>query len=425
MACARCVRDVMAGRSLTDSLSHIPIAVRPSSQALSFYVLRHLGFAQVAQGILVKRPPHPALANSLLLSALALLEAALGKASNSVPVYEPYTLVNQSVAAIGKRYPHLKGLMNASLRRYIRERHALLPQILEKPLARWNYPAWWVAKMREAYPDQWQGILRASNEPAPLILRVNRRKTDVEQVQQHLLEAAIDSIPLGGAALWLPHPQPVLQLPGFHEGLWSVQDFSAQRAVSLLNISSGMHVLDACAAPGGKTAQLLEQADIELLALDASVSRLKRVEANLTRLGLAGLNATLQCADAREPSAWWDGRPFDIVLADVPCSGSGVVRRHPDIRWLRREQDISALVVLQREILDALWTTVKPGGVLLLVTCSVFPDEGENQAQAFINRHTDAQRELAPGQVLPLAEQSFGKPTGDGFFYALFTKTTA
>jgi len=425
MACARCVRDVMAGRSLTESLAQTPGGLRPSAQALSFYVLRHLGLAQTLQEILVKKPPHPALANSLLLSALALLEGSLGEAADQVPAYQPYTIVNQTVTAVGKRYPHLKGLVNASLRRYIRERESLRQQALEKPLAQWNYPLWWITKIQQAYPSQWQAILQAGNAPAPLILRVNRRRTSVQQVQERLAAMDVPSVHLDREALWLPRARPVQQLPGFHEGLWSVQDLNAQRAVHQLRLRAGMWVLDACAAPGGKTAQLLEQADMEVLALDASAHRLKRVEDNLKRLGLWTPRVTLQCADARVPAAWWDGQAFDVVLADVPCSASGIVRRHPDIRWLRRPQDIAPLVAIQREILDALWRTVRCGGVLLFVTCSVFPEEGESQAQAFLARHPDAQRESAPGQVLPLAEQSLGKPSGDGFFYALFTKTTA
>ena len=174
-------------------------------------------------------------------------------------------------------------------------------------------------------------------------------------------------------------PRPVVQLPGFAEGWWSVQDAGAQRAAELLAPADGMRVLDACAAPGGKTAHLLELADIDLLALDADASRLERVGQNLDRLGLGGDRVRLQAADAADLDAWWDGKPFDAVLADVPCTASGIVRRHPDIRWLRRENDLRRTAALQTRILDALWRTVAPGGRLLYVTCSVFPIEGTRQ----------------------------------------------
>lgn len=234
-------------------------------------------------------------------------------------------------------------------------------------------------------------------------------------------------------------------LPGFEQGWWSVQDLSAQHAARLLPVADGMRVLDACAAPGGKTAHLLEQADLRLTALDSDAARLTRVGENLERLGLMHGGVQLACADAAEPQAWWDGVPFDAILADVPCTASGVVRRHPDIRWLRREDDVARTAALQRRIVDALWALLRPGGHLLYATCSIFPEEGELQAQAFAQRHADAVRLPAPGQILPLAGQpavgdaaalrepdcSGGEEllagraalaTGDGFFYALFAK---
>src|SRR5690606_20357133 len=183
----------------------------------------------------------------------------------------------------------------------------------------------------------------------------------------------------------------------------------------------GMHVLDACAAPGGKTAHLLEQADVSLVALDSDPTRLERVGHTLERLGLQSDRVQIKAADAANLDAWWDGVPFDAVLADVPCTASGVVRRHPDIRWLRRDADVEATAALQRKIVDALWRTVKPGGHLLYATCSIFPQEGAVQADAFSYRHPDAQRLPAPGQILPTAKQQ-GHGSGDGFFYALFRK---
>src|SRR5690606_17436130 len=226
----------------------------------------------------------------------------------------------------------------------------------------------------------------------------------------------VDSTPVGQAGLVLAEARPVTQLPGFAEGWWSVQDAAAQRAATLLAVRDGERVLDACAAPGGKTAHLLELADVDLVALDSDAARLARVEQNLDRLGLWSDRVTLAAADAADLDAWWDGKPFDAVLADVPCTASGIVRRHPDIRWLRRENDVRRTAALQARILDSLWRTVAPGGRLLYVTCSVFPMEGVRQALAFLQRHSDALRLDAPGQLLPVAVDATPAAQHDGFF---------
>ncbi|MNI56748.1 Ribosomal RNA small subunit methyltransferase B [compost metagenome] len=234
--------------------------------------------------------------------------------------------------------------------------------------------------------------------------------------------AGLAAQPVGQAGVVLGSPKPVTQLPGFAEGWWSVQDAGAQLAAELLAPTDGMRVLDACSAPGGKTAHLLELADIDLVALDADGERLERVEQNLDRLGLASKRVHLEAADAADLDAWWDGKPFDAVLADVPCTASGIVRRHPDIRWLRRENDVRRTATLQARILDSLWKTVAPGGRLLYVTCSVFPIEGARQALEFLQRHPEAQRLDAPGQLLPVALNATPVEQHDGFFYALFAK---
>jgi 16S rRNA (cytosine967-C5)-methyltransferase len=216
--------------------------------------------------------------------------------------------------------------------------------------------------------------------------------------------------------------KPVAQLPGFAEGWWSVQDAGAQLAAPMLHLKDGMRVLDACAAPGGKAAHMLELADIDLLALDSDAARLPRVAENLERLGLMSERVAIRAADAGDLDSWWDGKPFDAVLADVPCTASGIVRRHPDIRWLRRLDDLARTAKVQAGMADALWRTVAPGGHLLYVTCSVFPGEGARQASAFARRHTDAKRLSSPGQMLPVAAGTTPGKHHDGFFYALFAK---
>lgn len=425
LSSARVVEDVLEGRSLTDALADVDGALRPAAQAVSFHAMRYLGWADAVGRELVQRYPN-VLFESLLLVSLTLLKAE-GEAAAALPgmpVYAPHTVVDQAVTAASsnRSLASFKGLLNACLRRFLRERAALEAAVADSLEAEWNHPGWWVKQLRVAYPQQWQEILRAANVPAPLTLRVNRRRASREQVLAAFQDAGLAAEPVGQAGLVLATPRPVTQLPGFAEGWWSVQDAGAQLAAELLAPRDGMRVLDACAAPGGKTAHLLELADIDLLALDADADRLVRVGQNLDRLGLAGERVRLQAADAADLDAWWDGKPFDAVLADVPCTASGIVRRHPDIRWLRRENDVRRTATLQARILDALWRTVAPGGRLLYVTCSIFPIEGTRQALEFLQRHPEAQRLDAPGQLLPVAVDATPAAQRDGFFYALFAK---
>lgn len=425
LSSARVVEDVLEGRSLTDALADVDGALRPAAQAVSFHAMRYLGWADAVGRELVQRYPN-VLFESLLLVSLTLLKAE-GEAAAALPgmpVYAPHTVVDQAVTAASsnRSLASFKGLLNACLRRFLRERAALDAAVADSPEAEWNHPGWWVKQLRVAYPQQWQEILRAANVPAPLTLRVNRRRASREQVLAAFQDAGLAAELVGQAGLVLATPRPVTQLPGFVEGWWSVQDAGAQLAAELLAPQDGMRVLDACAAPGGKTAHLLELADIDLLALDADADRLVRVGQNLDRLGLAGERVRLQAADAADLDAWWDGKPFDAVLADVPCTASGIVRRHPDIRWLRRENDVRRTATLQARILDALWRTVAPGGRLLYVTCSIFPIEGTRQALEFLQRHPEAQRLDAPGQLLPVAVDATPAAQRDGFFYALFAK---
>lgn len=432
LAAARCIAAVRAGRSLNDALAEVADGLRPAAQAVAFHAMRTLGTATALREKLVPRRPPGALPDGLLLAALSLAEAAArhqcgGPLQPGEPVYAPHTVVDQAVraAAAHKSLRPYKALVNAALRRFLRERDALRAAIADDEQAKWNYPGWWVDKLRRAYPDRWQAILQASGRPAPLTLRVNRRRVRREHVLEAFAQAGIAAHPVLADGLVLSVPRPVTELPGYAQGWWSVQDAGAQLAAPLLPLRAGMRVLDACAAPGGKTAHILELADVELLALDADAGRLARVAQNLDRLGLAGPHVALRAGDAADPGAWWDGRPFDAVLADVPCTASGIVRRHPDIRWLRRPDDVGRTAGLQRRIADALWNIVAPGGHLLYVTCSVFPEEGERQAQAFMQRHPEALRRQAPGQLLPADAGDASDPYGyahDGFFFALFAK---
>lgn len=421
LAAAGAVQGVLAGVSLTEALARLPAPLRPAAQAVSFHAMRQLGRARAAKQALIPRKPADPLLDALLLTAFSLLVADEDEAAAAGVSYAAHTVVDQAVrAAAGQRsLAPFKGLVNGSLRRFLRERDSVLGAAARRPEAVWNHPEWWVRRLRIDYPDQWQALLRAANLPAAMVLRVNRRRAGREAVLQALRASGVEAWPVGEAGVALAQARPVQQLPGFAEGWWSVQDAAAQLAAPLLQVRDGMRVLDACAAPGGKTAHLLELADLDLLALDVDAGRLARVDANLARLGLS---ARTQAADVADLAGWWDGRPFDAVLADVPCTASGIVRRHPDIRWLRREGDIANTAALQARIADALWQVVAPGGKLLYATCSIFPAEGVKQAEAFQLRHPDAKRLPAPGQLLTQAEPDRPAEQHDGFFYALFAK---
>jgi len=327
-----------------------------------------------------------------------------------------HTAVNLVVEAA----PHTrKGFVNAILRNALRRREELEGAADADLATRLSYPQWWVAALQATYGDEAEPVLAAGNLHPPFTLRVNLRRMAVADYLAWLEDAGIAARHLGGEAIRLDKPVPVDDLPGFADGLVSVQDQAAQWSADLLDVRPGQRVLDACAAPGGKAAHLAERCDLDLLALELDPVRLQRARETFRRLGL---DIRTREGDAARPDAWWDGKPFDRILADLPCSGSGVVRRHPDIKWLRQPGDIATLAAQQRRILDALWPLLAPGGRLLMVTCSIFPEENRQQAQDFARRHPDARPvvldhpALRDGQALP-------SPDHDGFFYAAFDKT--
>lgn len=425
---ARCVQAVEQGHSLSEVLPRVPAARRPGVQALAFLVLRRLGTARALARCLARRaPPAPALA--LLHSALALLLAA--QEGETGARYAEHTVVDQAIEAAKRGHDTRMqaGFLNACLRRYLREREDLRAQVDKDVEAVWNHPRWWIERVRRDHPEHWQQILQAASHPAPMVLRVNRRRIGRDAYRAQLAQAGLVAEVLGDDGLVLQTPQPVERLPGFADGLCSVQDGAAQLAAPLLldgrSWPARARVLDACAAPGGKTAHLLERAELDLLALDADVDRCHRIDENLQRLGL---RAEVRCADAGVPSAWWDGRPFDAILLDAPCTASGIVRRHPDVRWLRRDSDVVQLAAAQSRLLEALWPLLRPGGRLVYCTCSVFRAEGQEQVQAFLEHHTDARAlpsvgHLMPGNGAVPREFNDNRPGGyDGFYYACLDK---
>lgn len=403
---ARVLASVYAGRSLNEALSLLfqePAVARGAAQDIAYGVLRRYGWGEFLLGRLMSRPLTHAETQALLLAALYRLDTR--------PEAAPM-VVDQAVAAAGELAGGgLKGVVNGVLRNFLRQRESLMLAAMQDETARYWFPPWWLARLRRTYRDGWQGIVAAGNTPPPMTLRVNQRRCSVENYRERLAGLGMAARSIGSWGLTLEKPVAVDALPGFADGWVSVQDAGAQRAAELLAPEAGSRVLDACAAPGGKTAHLLESADLDLLALDIDPVRTRRIEDNLVRLGLT---ARVKAADCLEPAQWWDGRPFDAVLADVPCSASGVVRRHPDIKVLRRESDIRRLVHTQAAILDTLWSVLKPGGRLLYATCSVFVEENSAQIDAFLVRQAGAQR-VAEEQWLP-------GENNDGFYYALLRK---
>jgi 16S rRNA (cytosine967-C5)-methyltransferase len=381
---------------------------RGALQDVVYGSLRQLGRLDAWLDALLERPMTDPQLGWLLRVALYQLAYTRAPA---------HAVVHNAVTAAGQGWR--RGLANAVLRNFQRRRAELDRIADEQPTARWSHPGWWIAKVQVEHPAHWQDILQASLLHPPFTLRVNSRRGDVASYLGRLNEAGLPARQTGPDAITLDKAVPVHTLPGFDDGDVSVQDAGAQWAARLLDAQTGERVLDACAAPGGKTGHILERADVMLTALDVDAARLARVQENLDRLAL---QATLIEGDAGEPDTWWDGKPFDRILADVPCSASGVVRRNPDIKWLRRPDDIAQFAAQQAVMLERLWPLLAPGGTLLYATCSIFNRENDGQVQAFLARHAqDAERcplpeTLSNGSLLPDAEH-------DGFFYALLRKT--
>ena len=394
----------MAGQSLADGLlTRVPTLARPAAQDHVYASLRQYGRGDYFLARLLERPLSDPEVHALLLVSLSRLEQRPESA---------HTVVDQAVIAathlVGGR---CKGLVNAVLRNFLRQRERLSVAAEADESAHWQHPDWWLRRLRAAYPDDWPQAVAAGNDAPPMAVRINRRLGSRDEWLAEMAAAGLKGEAYGSMGVLLSRPVPVDRLPGFANGKVSVQDPGAQRAAELLAPLPGSRVLDACAAPGGKTAHLLENADLDLLALDLKTPRCRRIEENLRRLQLS---ATVVAADCRDLAAWWDGQAFDYVLADVPCTASGVVRRHPDAKWLRRENDIASFAALQSSILDTLWQVVRPGGKLLYATCSLFPEENGEQMECFLTRMPAAIRQHEE-QLLPNAEH-------DGFYYCLLEK---
>ena len=416
------VNAVADGRNLETALaaafsrhSQLTAQQRAAVTDLSYGTLRFGFRLECVLEHLVTKPVHDASLRWLLL--VALYQLVYTRAA-------PHAIVDHAVRCTSRiGHPRAAGLVNAVLRNFLRGRAGLLARAAQTQTGCYAYPQWWTDKLKEQYPAEFAAALEAGNLHPPFTLRVNVRRTSRADYLELLARHDIAARPCGDSAVIFERALPVKQVPGFNEGWVSVQDAAAQLAAPLLDARAGMRVLDACAAPGGKTSHLLELADLQLTAIDLDASRLARVQQNLTRLHL---DARLVTGDACDPTAWWDGQPYDRILADVPCSATGVVKRHPDIKWLRRASDVAQFAAQQRRLLDTLWRLLSSGGKLLYTTCSVLQEENSLQIADFLARHADARQlplcgvttldGIPEGQLLPDSEH-------DGFYFALLQKS--
>ncbi len=420
------VRVHDAGRSLSDVL---PVAQSECADERDAALLQELVYGTVRWyyrldailGQLLRKPFKPRDADLHCLLLVGLYQLDQLAVPERVAVHETV----QAVRTLRKDWA--SGLANAVLRGFQRRREELENAVASDEVAGFSHPRWLIEQLRSDWPDQYRQILLANNMRPPFSLRVNRRRITRAEYLDLLQSLAIEAMPIPGTdqGIRLATPMAVARLPGFFAGDVSVQDGAAQLAAELLDVRPGMRVLDACAAPGGKTAHLLErEPEIALTALDIDAQRLVRVQENLDRLGL---HAGLLVADAGQPGQWWDGQRFDRILLDAPCTGTGVIRRHPDIKLLRRAADIAALAQRQAELLKAMWPLLSPGGMLLYSTCSVLKTENSNQVADFLGYQADAiERPMLAGRVKVAGVGSQilpGENGMDGFYYACLHKT--
>ncbi|WP_022948090.1 16S rRNA (cytosine(967)-C(5))-methyltransferase RsmB [Methylohalobius crimeensis] len=419
------VRQVLAGQSLADALPSALAKLPPNQhallKALCFGTLRWFHRLEFILQQLAHRPIKNAQIHALALIGLHQL---------AFMAVKPHAAVAETVAAAGSK-TWARPLLNALLRNFQRRREALETAADADFEAAVSHPAWLRRRLERDWPRQAAAILTANNRQPPMTLRVDLARIDRERYRNRLLDEGMTALPVAGvdSALILARAVPVEALPGFAEGLVSVQDAAAQLAASLMDLRPGQRVLDLCAAPGGKTLHLLESCSgfSEIVAVDISETRLARIRENLARAARKEAGVALICGDARSPADWWDGKPFDRILADVPCSATGVIRRHPDIKVLRREEDIAALVEGQQEILRQVWPLLAEGGRLVYATCSVLPEENEAQIRDFLQAHPEARCapiEGAWGEDRRGGRQILtgGEPDMDGFFYACLEK---
>ena len=412
-------RVIEQGQSLSTVLPVIQREVAEKDaallQELSYGVLRTLPQLEGIIGKLMARPMTGKQRTIHFLIMVGLYQLI----HTRIPAHA--ALAETVEGAVALKRPQLKGVINGVLRQFQRQQDELLAQH-EQSAQRFLHPKWLMNRLQQAWPEQWQSIIEANNQRPPMWLRVNQQHHSREDWLKLLQESGKNAIADAHAshALRLETPCGVSQLPGFNEGWITVQDLSAQRCAEFLEPQNGESILDLCAAPGGKTTHILEAApEANVLAVDVDEKRLARVHENLKRLGQ---HAEVKTGDGRFPEQWCEARQFDRILLDAPCSATGVIRRHPDIKWLRRDADIAELVKLQSEIFDAVWPRLKAGGTFLYATCSVLPEENHLQVAAFLQRHPDAQHVPLADSAEPGLQIFPQQDSGDGFYYAKLIK---
>ena len=428
-------QQFLGGRTLEVALDAAAAAVRPAhprataaAKDIVYGATRQKRVLEALVARLAPRPPAGAVAALLTVSLSQLLAER----------HAAHVVVDQAVEC-AKRAPSTAaaaGFLNAVLRRALRERDALLAPLAADAALQANLPDWWLRKLQDAHPDAWRDIVAVQRMPAPLVLRVDAHQVAVDDYLARLRDAGIEATRVGTSAVWLHAGRDVHAIPGFDQGLVSVQDAGAQLAAPWLDPPPQGRVLDACAAPGGKTLHLAQRAaELHIDALEADAARAPRIAQNLRRAAIADDHVRVLTGDAARLDSWWNREPYDAILLDAPCTASGIVRRHPDVPWLRRSADVAQLARVQERLLQALWPLLRPTGRLLYVVCSLFPEEGEQQARRFLQRNADARAVDLPGgapfvQLLP-AHSAHGEPwpadrevplLHDGFFYALFEK---
>lgn len=418
---ARVIAAVFGGRSLDDALAQADSAGLSAQnqsllRALAYGVVRERLLLDALLKPLLQKPLSDHEVHALLLCGLHQLRAM------RMPAFAAVDETVNATEVLNK--PWARGFANAVLRRYQRETNALETAVLADPINRYSHPIWMVKELQKDWPQGWRPLLEANQVQGPMTLRVNRKRSTVAEFRAQLSAAGIKSatVPHAPDAVTLDDAQAVDKIPGFAEGLCSVQDAAAQLAAPLLDVQPGQRVLDACAAPGGKTAHILEMADVQLLALDVDAQRAQRINENLKRLGLT---AEVKTGDAAGAKHWWDGQPYDRILLDAPCSGTGVIRRHPDIKWLRRFDDIPRFAGTQLNFLTALWPLLKPGGVLLYATCSTLRAEGSDVIARFLTATRNAsERPITAewGEAEKHGRRLAPSGTFDGFYYAQLVK---
>ena len=417
---ADCVSEVIKGHNLNqvferhfDHHSHITPQQKSIAIFLAYGAIRFLGENQ----FFIRKLINKKITNKKIE---ALLCVALFQLNHDQST--EFTVVNEAVKAakfINKSWAG--SFVNGVLRNFIRQKDNLKSELKNDDEAFYSYPLWWIKLIKQEYNKDWESILLNGNKHPPLTLRINVRKINLKQYEEKLKSESIEYRILGDIALELTQPIPVEKIPGFIDGEVSVQDFGAQLAAQLLDLKDGQVCLDACSAPGGKTGHMLEMADIELVSIDQEKDRLHKVKENLERLEL---HAHLKCADLTAIKSWWNEKLFDRILLDAPCSASGVVRRHVDIKWLRRSRDIDIFAKQQKIMLQAMWQLLKKGGKLLYATCSIFPDENQRVIDDFIKEQSDAKevKWSVDSKYSKYENQLIPSENHDGFFYALFEK---